>query len=286
MSAVGKYNTEETRAWNAPTAETHKTIDFSKPFVAPPGLPLGLNTLDIDKGHNIRVKSYTSDITKTNFVAHVDSWADTVLYSAGVSWLDLAPGDLEYQTGLFSTTDDHPWNAPQALTSRRINFARPFVTPPKVISYLHSLDMANTANWRVKTTVSDIDAKGFTIHVDTWGDTVLYLGGAAWIAYPEDRPFVYSGTANIQDVRAWNAPAQANSKAIDFGNPNPPFWKTPSVFVALNSIDIDKKANLRIRAYVDNVSTNGLTWHIDSWGDTVLYSAGISYLCVEDSRPA
>lgn len=282
MSDTGTYNTEETRAWNKPTTETHKTIDFAKPFVAPPTLPLGLNTLDIDKGHNIRVKSYTSDITDKNFVVHVDCWADTVLYSAGVSWLDIAPGDLEYQTGLFATTDDHPWNAPQTLTSRRINFARPFVTPPKVISFLTSLDMANTANWRVKTYVDGIDAKGFTIHVDTWADTILYLGGAAWIAYPEDRPYVVSGTANIQDVRAWNAPAQVNNKAINFGGT--PFWKTPTVFCALNSIDIDKKANLRIRSYVDGVSTKGLTWHIDSWGDTVLYSAGISYLCVEDSR--
>jgi len=283
MSAVGKYNTEETRAWNAPTAETHKTITFSKPFVAPPTLPLGLNTLDIDKGHNIRVKAYSSDITKKDFVAHVDSWSDTVLYSAGLDFLDVAPGDLEYQSGLFSTTDDHPWNAPQALTSRRINFARPFVTPPKVISFLHSLDMEKGKNWRVKTTVSDIDAKGFTIHVDTWGDTVLYLGGAAWIAYPEDRPYVASGTANIQDVRAWNAPAQSNSKAIKFTTVEP-FWKTPSMFVALNSIDIDCKANLRIRAYADNVSKEGMTWHIDSWGDTVLYSAGVSYLGVMDSR--
>ncbi|KAG9037655.1 hypothetical protein FS837_001405, partial [Tulasnella sp. UAMH 9824] len=56
------------------------------------------------------------------------------------------------------------------------------------------------------------------------------------------------------------------------------FWKKPTVFVALNSIDISTETNLRIRAYVDNVTTGGLTWHIDSWADTKLWSGGISYI--------
>jgi len=282
MSSVGQYNTAETRSPMAPAAETHQTIAFSKPFVAPPTLPLGFNALDIDRGRNIRCRAYSSDITKNDFVVHVDSWADTILYSAGVSWLNIAPGDLDYQCGQFDTTEDHPSTAPQVLTSRRINFSRPFVTPPKVLSFLHSLDMAKDRNWRVKTYVTDIDAKGFTIHVDSWADTVLYSGGARWIAYPEDHPFVYSGTANTVDVRPPNAPAEVNNKAINFGGTQ--FRRTPTIFYAFSSLDIDCKVNLRVRAYVDNVSKNGMTWHIDSWAGTILYSAGISYLCIEDSR--
>lgn len=56
------------------------------------------------------------------------------------------------------------------------------------------------------------------------------------------------------------------------------FWKKPSVFIALNSLDIGCNANLRVNAYVDNISTTRLVWHIDSWADTVLYSAGATII--------
>ncbi|KZP02339.1 hypothetical protein FIBSPDRAFT_970120, partial [Athelia psychrophila] len=69
--------------------------------------------------------------------------------------------------------------------------------------------------------------------------------------------------------------------AIDFGGTQ--FWKTPSVFVALNSLDLGCGRNLRLRAFVDNISTSGLTWHIDTWGDSILYIGGISYLAFCDS---
>ncbi|KZP17054.1 hypothetical protein FIBSPDRAFT_1047155 [Athelia psychrophila] len=147
MSAVSKFNSTEMGAWQTHTTETHKPITFSKPFAAPPGIPIGLNTLDIDGGAQIRVKCSASDITKTDFVVHVDCWEDTKLYSAGVSWLEVAPGDLEYQHGQFATTDYHPW---------------------EIISFLTSLDMARDHNWRVITKVTDIDENGFTIHIDTW----------------------------------------------------------------------------------------------------------------------
>ncbi|KZP17053.1 hypothetical protein FIBSPDRAFT_1047154 [Athelia psychrophila] len=107
------------------------------------------------------------------------------------------------------------------------------------------------------------------------------LGRATWIAYPEDRPFVYSGTANVKDVRAGSDTVANNSQAIDFGGTQ--FWKTPSVFVALNSLDLGCGRNLRLRASVDNISTSGLTWHIDTWDDSILYSGGISYLAFCDS---
>jgi len=278
MSTTGLFNTQDVRLWNQPTQQTSKEIPFAKPFVAPPGLPIGLNSLDIDHNANIRAKAYASDVTKNSFVVHIDCWADTTLYSGGATWLDVAPGNLEYQWGQFATTEDHPWDKPQTLTSRRINFTRPFVTPPKVISFLNQLDLQNDRNYRVKTTVSNIDATGFTLHIDTWGDTVLYSATAGWIAYPEDREYVFSTTANTQDVRPWDKPQFDNQKKINFAGLT--FWKNPNVFIALNSLDLGSNANLRVRAYADGVSTTDLTWHIDSWGDSVLYSAGVSILCV------
>jgi len=278
MSTTGNFNTGEVRYWNPPQLNTSKQIAFVKPFIAPPGLPMGLNSLDIDNCANIRVTTYASDIKPDSFRMHVDGWADTKIYSAGVSWLELSPGHLEYQHGQFSTTEDHPTYKPQPKTSRRITFARPFVTSPKVVVFLMELDMWNRSNWRVTTWAADIDQSGFTIHINSWADTILYGATVGWIAYPNDRKFVFSGSSNTGEKRPWDHPQHKTSGTVNFGDVD--FWRPPNVFLALNSIDIGCCANLRINATVSFVTTRDMTWHIDSWADTVLYSAGISYIAV------
>ncbi|KAG0641498.1 hypothetical protein HOY80DRAFT_721594 [Tuber brumale] len=278
MSTTGSWNTQEVRPKEKPRMEISKIITFAKPFVAPPRLPLGLNSLDISKDANIRVVATATDTTKESFKASISTWGDTILYSAGASWLEVSPGHLEYQNGEFSTQENNPLNKPQLETSRRISFDRPFVTPPKVIVFLKQIDMDKTKDWRVGTWVSDIDANGFTIHIHTWHDSILYSATAGWIAYPEDRPYVFSCTANTQDVRPWNKPQLENSRRIDFGGLK--FWKTPNIFMAINALFFDHNADLRIKVDAKDVTETGLTWHMDSWGDSTLYAVEISILAV------
>lgn len=225
-----------------------------------------------------RVRVIATNITKDSFKASLNCWGDTTLYFASASWLELSPGHLEYQSGEFCTVDDHPWNKPQMETPRRIIFDRPFITPPKVIVFLKQLDMANDKSWLVATKVSGIDPNGFTIHIDTWGDSILYSAGAGWIAYPEDRPYVFSGTASTTEIGPSDKPRLKTSKAIDIRQAW--FLKAPNVFMAINSLNLDHRANLRIKVEATHVTQNSLTWHIDSWGDSILYDAGVSILAV------
>ncbi|KAF8536731.1 hypothetical protein BDD12DRAFT_918270 [Trichophaea hybrida] len=237
MSAAEKFNTGEVRYWYPPQLKTSKQIIFPKPYVATPGLHMGLNSLDIGNSANIRVTAYANEFKPNYFRVHVDGWGnDTQIYSA------------EYQHGQFSTTEHHPHDRPQHETSRRIKFSCPFVTPPKVV-FLQELDMWNAKNWQVTTWAADVDEFGFTIHINTWADTVLYGATAGWIV------------SNI------------SSGDIEF-------WRPPDVFVARNSLNVDCATNLRLNATVNNITTMVMTWHIDSWADTVLYSAGISYIAV------
>ena len=123
---------------------------------------------------------------------------------------------------------------------------------------------------------SDIDVNRFTLHIETWGNTVLCCARACWIAYPEH---IYSTSVNTMDLKVGtltNPQSQKESQDIMFGSVS--FWKNPSVFVKLNFLDIDCKANPHLKAYVDGVSTTGLVCHIDSWGDTVVYGAGVSII--------
>ncbi|CUS09746.1 unnamed protein product [Tuber aestivum] len=253
---------------NKPQAETSKLLAFAAPFVAPPRLPLGLHSLDIGKEANISVTATATDITKESLKGHLNTWNATTLCSGGASWLELAPAYLEYQAGEFSTTDDHPWDKPY----------HPFITPPKVSVFFKELDMDRKKNWRVLTKASDIDANGFTIHINSWDDSILYSAIASWIAYPEDRPYVFSGTANTQDIRPSDKIQLKNSKKIDLGGRT--FWKTPNVFMAINSLDFGCEANIRIRVGATDVTQTGLTWHMDSWSNSVFYSAGVSILAV------
>jgi len=50
--------------------------------------------------------------------------------------------------------------------------------------------------------------------------------------------------------------------------------------VALNSIDIDHNYNLRINIFADNITSTGMDWSIDSWYNTILYDAGVSYIAM------
>ena len=278
MSTTGSWNTRDVRPTNNPPQVTAKNITFGTPFSAPPKLPLGFNLLDINKSTNIRAIASADDITKEGFTVSLSTWGDGILHAAGASWFELSRSYYEYQTGEFSTEDDHPWDKPQLKTSRRINFARPFITPPKVIVFLKQLDMDKRKNYRIKTLVSGIEANGFTIHIDTWLDSILYRAVAGWIAYPGDRPYIFSGTVNTIDARPGIKPQLLNSGLIGFGGAQ--FWRTPNVFMAINSLDFGCSANLRIKVKAKNVTPTGLTWRMDSWGNSIFYSAGVSILAV------
>ena len=172
--------------------------------------------------------------------------------------------------------EDHPWQNLQQKTSRQITFERAYLSPPKVIVWLNSLDLASGKGWRVSATATDVTPTGFTLHIDSWSDTVIYSAAAAWIAYPSDKAGVVSGSYSTSDVRPWDKPQLYNSGRADF--PRGAFQRTPTVLFALNELDIDPGHNLRLRLAVSSVSKDGLDWHVDSWWDTILYSASASFI--------
>ncbi|KAG6917579.1 hypothetical protein DXG01_001927 [Tephrocybe rancida] len=250
MPSFFQFDTRTAHPIDQPQVDTQGTVNFPQPFVARPRLANGFRELDISKDANIRFKSTMMYFTREWTDVHVVAWDATTLYSA---------------------IDD-----PKRPSTVRVEFDRPFSTPSKVVALPNSLDLDKNKGWRFKTSATDIDVNGFTLHIETWGDTILYSAQVGWIASPEDETHIFSTSVNTQEVRPSNQPQATQSKAITFQDIE--FWKKPDVFVALNSIDIDNKANLRVRAYVDDVSQQGLTWHIDSWSDTVLYSAGATII--------
>jgi hypothetical protein len=278
---TGTYTTREQRPWFPPVARNVKQVTFSPPHDTPPDVAVGLTELDISNAANIRISAFADRITSTDMSVHLDAWSNTSLYSAGCTWLEDRQAEFDdLQVGNFSTKELHPWHEPTKTNSKYIRFPRAFSSPPKVLVWLKSVDMAKNFNWRVEAYPSrDVSTTGFTININTWADSILYSADAAWIAYrePADRARVHSGAADTKQYRPWS-PAQLNNGGrIDF--PADTFDRLPkTLLLAVNRFDFDCRRNIRFRAFADTISEAGFRWHVDSWADSLCYGAGITYI--------
>ncbi|KAG8983277.1 hypothetical protein FRB90_006153, partial [Tulasnella sp. 427] len=283
MPSLITFNTKEVHLESNPQSGTSKVINLPQTYAAAPRIPVGLNSLDMKAGTAIRCHASASHIDNRRFTAHVDTWGDSVLYSGGINCFVMKPANLEFLTGEFAITQDPAMDKPELKTSRRINFERPFATAPNVVVFLTKLSFGGGKEAHgIKAFADNIDKMGFIIHIDTWDDTKIWEAIAGWIAYPADKDNIYSGTATTEQVRDRDnpSPGLTTQKVIKFDNT--PFYAKPTVFLALSSIAVSVDMNLRINAYADDISTEGMTWHIDSWGDTRLHLAEISFIAFNE----
>ncbi|KAN0129026.1 hypothetical protein V8E53_013176 [Lactarius tabidus] len=283
---------------------TQRALNFPHPFVDRPRLAHGLREIDIANNANIRVSSTLHNITirknlpyksnanrrkpvlkalriankgRTCLIRAADcniiTWGDTTLWSAVADVIAFAPADQDFLTGEHMRS---LWRNPDSPASVRIDFERPFLTPPKVAVFFNCIELDRSRIWRLYTAATDIDTKGFTLHIETWLDTILYAARVGWIAYPENRGNILNLSVSTGLIHPAGRRGLRHSDELSFKALEMP--SVPSVFIALNSLDIDCNAGLRINAYVDNISSNRLNWHIDSWNDTVVYSAGATLI--------
>lgn len=83
----GTWNTMNVRDWRHPIPGTQGRVLFSKKFTSIPTVTVAMSSADVSKDHNLRVSVYATDVDLEGFTAHADSWADTKLYSCGISWM-------------------------------------------------------------------------------------------------------------------------------------------------------------------------------------------------------
>lgn len=262
-----------------PSKEFSKRVRFPTMFDTPPQMGLGLDSIIIFNGADIRVRAFADRVTNASADVHIKTWGDTKFHFGGCTWFTASTlRNNSFQVGQFSTEDDHPRSKPQMKTSRRINFAQAYTSPPKVIVWINQLDMACNRNWHVSATATNIDAKGFTIHLDSGPDTILFSAAAAWISYPADKLGVISGNYNLKNTETLDTSKPASSaRCINF--PVGMFHRAPKVMVAFNSLHVDCQYNLMLEVRADSVSKDEMQWSI-SWWDSIVYSAGASYIAI------
>lgn len=196
---IGTFTTDEIRYWFHLTAQTCKSTTFARPYLAAPGLALGLTSVHMRKQSDARIKAYASDVRADGFVVHLDSWSDTMLFNAACTWMEIEGDDPDFQFGNYNTHEYQLSKKPVQVYSRLIVFARPYETPPCVVVWLASFDIKSENHWRIRTYATEITTTGFRIHVNTWDDTVLHCGGATWVAYTAGKPGVGSGSFSSGD---------------------------------------------------------------------------------------
>lgn len=86
------------------------------------------------------------------------------------------------ESGTWNTCDVRAHNAPQPLTEGHIVFSRQFKSAPAVVVSINAANVSQTTNFRVRTYATDVTTKGFAIHADSWGDTLLFHCVLSWIA--------------------------------------------------------------------------------------------------------
>jgi hypothetical protein len=253
-------------------------VNFEPKYPEPPSIAVGLTEVFLSKDFNVRIKAYADRVTQSGFMIRADSWADTILYSAGACWFEVASTDTEFQVGNFNTLELHQWNETKPQNTSRVIFERSFAKSPKVVVWLQGFDMDKHKDWKIAVNASDISTEGFNIHIETWGDSTLYSASASWIAYPADKKGIISGAVDSSISPNSSFPGEPKGGRID--SPKGTFDRKHRVYLAMKSFNSDHRNDLRLKALAENISQDGFDWKVETGYDSLLNGAGISYVVI------
>lgn len=169
----GQFDTRDVKRKDPEMQEWRKRFKFPRNFAAgeDPNVICWLNRLDMQNTAetNWRINAYATDISNTGATFHIDTWGDSELNGAAMCWIAFPKGKKKVDSGTFSTSEVRPWHEAKSRNSKRVRFKeRWFNKPPTVLVGLNLLDMAGNADLRIQVEADEVDAEGFTWHLDTW----------------------------------------------------------------------------------------------------------------------
>lgn len=182
---TGTFSTTEVGKWQDHKPQNSKRINFARPFQGqqPPKVVCWLTTVDMDKDKNWRIKTYATDIDPRGFTVHIDSWDDTIMYQAAVTWLAYPADQPNVASGTFSTDDVRPANNPQQENTATVKFAKGFGKTPKLTMALSGFDYDCKKNLRLRLSNSAVTPTGVTWHLQAWVDSIMYRASASYFAW-------------------------------------------------------------------------------------------------------
>ncbi|KAJ8127847.1 hypothetical protein O1611_g5788 [Lasiodiplodia mahajangana] len=181
------------------------------------------------------------------------------------------------QTGVWNTLETCPWDQPQMRHSKRINFATPFYSPPRVITWLQSLEMGRGRNWRIRVYPIDIDRRGFTIHADSSANSILYSAGVSWLAYHANNLAVISGSFSAEGKQTVHGNYETlRPKTTGFFHFPKALARTPKIVMAIDSLDYNHIQDLDLTLTTRSITRTGFAWHFEC-PDAAIFMASASF---------
>ncbi|RPA77475.1 hypothetical protein BJ508DRAFT_212785 [Ascobolus immersus RN42] len=254
-----------------------------------PAIVMALSGFSTTAYEDQSVFLFTTSQKDSTFDLLCDTWLSrsaNITRSIKANWLELQhkhTGSGVWQHGEWISKKDDSAPTDCNTADAIIEFAKPYDAAPEVVVFISGFHADHRKHLRVKIGTDNITTTGFTLKVRTWDNSKLFNIKVSWIAYPADLPGVHSGSVNTNQFRTWE-----NAQHINMGYeafPPGKFGKSPKVMVGFNVLDLACKKDQNIKAFVSNLSQVGMCWNTDSWGETVNYGAGLSYLAIasEDS---
>lgn len=256
------------------TGSDFKTFQFSEPYLEPPRVLIGFSYLDVDFRQDLRARASVSEVTPISFCPVLETWADTMCHGISGSWLEIAPGDSDIQTGRCNTygLDKASTYGNDMEIIRDVDFYNPYAEVPEVICYLVHIDSSQSTNHRIDVNTQNITRTGFELKFASWADSQTYELEAEWIAFSKNR----------KDVHAFPQKAAMHPRPgnIVFRFPEKNFKSPPACFVAFSHLDIISGKNVRVKVLVQDVGKTFVSISVDTWGDSHNWSIGVTGVAI------
>ncbi|KAI5456883.1 hypothetical protein BGZ63DRAFT_365459 [Mariannaea sp. PMI_226] len=181
----GEFSTSEDHPWWEPKQKTSRRVAFRRPFSSgAPRVVVWYKMLDIDSGKWWRTMALAENVTAEGFDLSVETWGDSILYGASVTWLAHQENRKGLVSGTFGTGDVRNERLPQLETYGRVDLPDGmFENAPKVLVALRRFSVENSENLRIKVGVSNVSADGFDWHINGWANSNIFSGAADYIAF-------------------------------------------------------------------------------------------------------
>lgn len=169
--------------------DNEERMDFLTPFDVIPNVIVFVNGIAQLYGANYRFDTSAINIDKAGFTLNAHSWADTIFFGAGVSWIAYPSNKQSIASGSDSSWNYRDWQSPLPFNGRYISFPPgTFQAPPQVFIALHSFDFGMHHDFTIEVSADQITQDGFTWHADgsyIWpeGWPTIYGVGISWLAF-------------------------------------------------------------------------------------------------------
>lgn len=140
----GCYTTLQDHPPGSLCSQNTHIVTFSYPFLLPPIVIVWLTGFDMDPEKPWHVKTFTTQVTRTGFILHIDSSQDSVMYSAGVAWVAYRSSDPRIESDRLDTSVPGSWeNSMRLIESEQLHAQKTFNNRvPRYVMVIDSIEAA------------------------------------------------------------------------------------------------------------------------------------------------